>query len=115
MGMAERGGRRATEIVPDIKKATLREVTLQNVEPGSTFSTDELRLTHGRRLPVRRRQSWYKGVRLLRLPAWRGAAHQHGGRLLEAVQGVDSLDPHHVSSKHMQRYLDEFTFRLNHR
>ena len=42
MGMAERGGRRATEIVPDIKKATLREVTLQNVEPGSIVSTDEL-------------------------------------------------------------------------
>ena len=31
----------ATEIVPDIKKATLREVTLQNVEPGSTVSPQE--------------------------------------------------------------------------
>jgi transposase len=42
MGMAERGGRVAAEIVPDIQKATLRDVTLQNVEPGSTVSTDEL-------------------------------------------------------------------------
>ena len=41
MGLAECGGRMTTEIVPDIKKATLREVTLQNVEPGSTVSPQE--------------------------------------------------------------------------
>ena len=42
MGMKERGGRMVAEIVPDVQKATLRDVTLQNVEPGSTVSTDEL-------------------------------------------------------------------------
>ena len=36
----------ATEIVPDIKKATLREVTLQNVEPGSTVSPQEFTRFH---------------------------------------------------------------------
>lgn len=41
-GMVERGGRMAAEVIPNIKKATLREATLRNVEPGSLVSTDEL-------------------------------------------------------------------------
>lgn len=42
MGMAERGGKIAAQVIPDIKKATLRGVVLDNVEPGSIVSTDEL-------------------------------------------------------------------------
>ena len=30
------------EVIPNIKKAILRDVTLRNVEPGSVVSTDEL-------------------------------------------------------------------------
>jgi transposase-like protein len=41
-GMKERGGRIATEVVPNVKKATLREITNERVEQGSTVSTDEL-------------------------------------------------------------------------
>ena len=40
--MKERGGRIQTEVVPNVKKATLRDAVLRNVEPGSTVSTDEL-------------------------------------------------------------------------
>jgi hypothetical protein len=42
MGMAERGGKIAAQVIPDIKKVTLRGVVLDNVEPGSIVSTDEL-------------------------------------------------------------------------
>jgi transposase len=42
MGMAERGGKIAAQVIPDIKKETLRGVVLQNVEKGSIVSTDEL-------------------------------------------------------------------------
>ena len=42
MGMAERGGKIAAQVIPDIKKATLRGVVLDNVESGSIVSTDEL-------------------------------------------------------------------------
>jgi hypothetical protein len=38
----ERGGKIAAQVIPDIKKATLRGVVLDNVEPGSIVSTDEL-------------------------------------------------------------------------
>jgi transposase len=42
MGLAERGGKIATKVIPDVKKNTLRCVVLDNVEPGSVVSTDEL-------------------------------------------------------------------------
>jgi hypothetical protein len=42
MGMKERGGRLTTEVIPDVKKATLRDVVNRNVEPGSVVSTNEL-------------------------------------------------------------------------
>ena len=33
-GMKQRGGRMETEIVPNVRKKTLREATLRTVEPG---------------------------------------------------------------------------------
>lgn len=42
MGLKERGGKLVTQVIPDIKKTTLRGVVLQNVEPGAIVSTDEL-------------------------------------------------------------------------
>jgi len=46
MGMKERDGRLQTEVILDVKKQTLRGVVLDNVEPGSIVSTDEL-LSYG--------------------------------------------------------------------
>ncbi len=42
MGAKERGGRIAIQVIPDVKKDALRDVVLENVEPGSVVSTDEL-------------------------------------------------------------------------
>jgi transposase len=42
MGLVERGGRMAAEVIPNVKKETLRKVVLDKVEPGSIVSTDEL-------------------------------------------------------------------------
>jgi len=41
MGMAECGGKIAAQVIPN-SEATLRGVVLDNVEPGSIVSTDEL-------------------------------------------------------------------------
>ena len=46
MGMKEREGRIQTEIVPDVRKPTLRAAVNANVEKGSIVSTDEL-LSYG--------------------------------------------------------------------
>ncbi len=42
MGLKQRGGHMTTEVIPNVKKATLREVVSRNVEPGAIVSTDEL-------------------------------------------------------------------------
>lgn len=42
MGLKERDGRLSTEVIPNVKKDTLRGVVLNNVEKGATVSTDEL-------------------------------------------------------------------------
>lgn len=117
MGMVERDGRMAAEVIPNVKKATLRDVVSRNVEPGATVSTDEL-MSHG----------------LLRPDGYEHGTVKHGAKewASENAKGVvhhtntaegfwrlfkDSVrSTHiHVSSKYMDRYLREFTFRANHR
>ena len=118
MGLKERQGPMKTETIPNVKKATLRGVTLRNVEPGSFVSTDEL-MSYG----------------LLDGDGYRHGTVKHGVKeyahydyrhdVVHHVNHVESfwrlfknsvVSTHiHVSSKYMQRYLDEFTFRANHR
>ena len=42
MGLKERGGKIATQVIENVKTDTLRKVVLENVEKGATVSTDEL-------------------------------------------------------------------------
>jgi transposase len=118
MGFKERGGRLITEITPDVKLKTLREETLRTVEPGSTVSTDEL-----------------YSYALLKVEGFTHVAVKHGAKqwtiydseteTLHHTNHVENFWRHFkhwvrgthvsISQKHMKRYLDEFTFRANHR
>jgi len=118
MGIKERGGRMATEVIPNVKNDTLRTVVLRKVQSGSTVSTDELMsyglldgdgYLHGTVKHGAKEFSHYD---------WRTNAVHHTNhverfwKLFKAsVRGTHI----HISSKHMQRYLNEFTFRSNHR
>ena len=42
-GMLERGGDVMAKVIPNVKKRTLHPIVAENVEPGSTIHTDELR------------------------------------------------------------------------
>ena len=117
MGLKERDGRLHAEVIPDTKRATLRDVVVRNVEPGTTVSTDEL-YSYG----------------LLTGDGFRHGAVKHGAKQW-ASKDIDGANHHtnsvegfwklfknsirsthiHVSHKHMERYLGEFTFRSNHR
>lgn len=118
MGMKERGGCLQTEVIPDVRKPTLRAAFTANVEPGTVVSTDELMsyglltgdgFTHG---TVKHGQKEY-------------AFHDERTGITHHVNSVESFwklfkasvrSTHiHVSTKHMQRYLSEFSFRSNHR
>ena len=118
MGLKQRKGRMVAQVIPNVKKVTLREVVLRNVEAGSIVSTDELMsynllsgdgYTHGR---VNHSAKEYAYPH-----------NKHG--VVHHVNHVESFwrvfkksiaSTHiHVSPKYMARYLDEFTFRANHR
>ncbi len=118
MGLAERGGRKEAVVIPDIKTETLKAVVTGAVEPGSIVSTDEL-----------------YSYNLLTGDGFKHGQVKHGegdyghydyriGDFVH-VNTVESFwrlfknsirSTHiHVSAKHMQKYLDEFTFRSNRR
>ena len=118
MGLQERDGPIAATVIPNVKKETLRKVVLDKVEKGSTVSTDEL-YSYG----------------LLTGDGYQHGSVKHGQKeyaYYDYKQGVNHHVNHvesfwqlfknsirsthiHVSEKHMQRYLNEFTFRANHR
>jgi transposase len=118
MGLKERGGKLTTQVIPNVKKDTLRGVVLENVEPGAAVSTDEL-YSYG----------------LLTGDGYRHGAVKHGAKewaYFDYRTGETHHTNHvesfwklfkksiasthiHVSGKHMDRYLGEFSFRSNHR
>ena len=117
-GMKEREGRMNAEVIPNVRKVTLRDATLRNVELGSTVSTDELMsyglladdgYRHGRVKHSAKQYAW----------------HDHRAGVTHHVNSVEAFwrlfkksvaSTHiHVSAKYMERYLGEFTFRSNYR
>lgn len=118
MGMKERGGRLTTEVIPDVKKATLRDVVNRNVEPGSIVSTDEL-MSYG----LLTGDGYVHGAVKHGAKEWSYYDYRHGAthstnsfeafwRLLKASVRSTHI---HVSGKYIDRYLGEFSFRSNHR
>jgi transposase len=116
-GLKERDGPIKTAIVPDAKRASLREALIARVEPGSIVSTDEW-MSYG----------------LLTGDGYRHGHVRHASKewsrtdpdgVRHSTNHVESFwmmfkasikSTHiHVSQKHMSRYLSEFTFRANHR
>lgn len=118
MGLISRDGPMKAVVIPNVKKDTLRGVVLDNVEPGSVVSTDELvsyglltgdGYTHGAVKHGAKEYAYYD---------YRSGKTFH----VNTVEGFwklfkASVRSTHVqiSGKHMQRYLDEFTFRATNR
>lgn len=118
MGLAERDGRMKAVVIPDVKKDTLRSVVLDNVEVGSVVSTDELvsyNLLTG--------DGFEHGVVKHGKKEYAHYDYRSGNTFhVNTVEGFwrlfkASVRSTHVqiSGKHMQRYLDEFTFRASNR
>lgn len=115
-GLAQRGGRKVAQVVPNASTKSLKPFILENVAPGTIISTDEhggYRLLtsydyqHGR--VNHSKEEWSRTVDGVR----------HSTNDLEAFWSLfkRSVASTHisVSRKYMDRYLNEFTFRSNHR
>jgi transposase-like protein len=110
VAMRERGGRMKAMPVEDADMATLHTKIYQNVEVGSTLHTDEAAV--------------YRGLNGLFFEH-ETVNHSEGEYVRDDVttNGVESVFAvmkrgiigvyHHTSKKHLGRYVDEFSFRLN--
>ena len=110
VGMRERGGRTIAHPVDDADNANLHRAIHTHVEAGTTVYTDEARA--------------YSGLGGL---FFRHATVNHGaGEYMRNGVGTNSIESvwavlkrglhgvyHHASPKHLGRYVNEFTFRLN--
>jgi transposase-like protein len=116
-GMKQRGGRIQAKPVPDARKQTIRPIVLETVQQGSIVSTDEF----GSYILLKG-DGYNHGHIEHRAKEWVHYADdgvKHHTNSVESFWKLfkDSIrSTHiHVSSKYMDRYLKEFTFRSNHR
>jgi transposase-like protein len=110
LGMRERGGRTKAKPVGEVDANTLRAEIHANVETGSTLYTDD-----------------HAGYRGLGGTIYGHEAVNHSaGEYVRDDVSTNSIESvwavlkrgiygtfHHVSPKHLGRYVDEFTFQLN--
>jgi transposase-like protein len=112
LGLKQRGGRMHAETIPNAKTDSLRNPILRTVERGSIVSTDEL-----------------NAYNLLSRDGYvHGSVNHSDGEYVRGIHHTNNVESFwklfkdsirsthiHVSSKYMDRYLKEFTFRSNHR
>jgi transposase-like protein len=110
LGMRERGGRTVAMVVPSTDLGAVQNEIHGAVEAGSQLYTDEFgAYTDLDGLFFRHDTVNHSAGEFVR-----GHAHTNGIESVWAVlkRGLHGVY-HHASAKHLHRYVDEFTFRLN--
>jgi transposase-like protein len=110
MGLRERGGRTVVMKVKATDKETLQNAVYDNVELGSTIMTDEHLAYTGLNGP------FFKHATVNHL----AGEYSRGGVSTNSIESVWAVlnrsimgTWHQVSTKHLDRYVDEVSFRLN--
>jgi transposase-like protein len=109
IGMRERGGRVKAKTIPNTTANTLQTAILENVGKGSEIQTDE--------------HAGYQGIEDHFYHDMVNHAAGEYGRPGVSTNGIESVWAvlkrglhgvyHHASPKHIDRYVQEFAFRLN--
>jgi transposase len=118
MGMKERGGRLAAQVIPNVRKDTLRGVVLENVAPGSVVSTDEL-MSYG----LLAGDGFIHGAVKHGAKEWSYYDYRTGEtHSTNSIESFWHLFKYSIRSTHIQisreklpLYLAEFVYRSNHR
>jgi len=109
MGMRDRGGRVAAKVVQRTDKTTLQSEVMDAVEPGSTLCTDEYLSYEGLDRFYDHRTVCHSAKEFVD-----GMANTNGIESVWALLKRGFYGTYHFfSDKHLQRYVDEFVFRLN--
>jgi transposase len=108
-GMVERQGRVRAMVVPDRKKPTLTGKLREHVLPGSMIFTDEFRLYSGLKEGYTHKRIKHKARIYVDGDISTNTIEGFFGLVKNGIRGVY----HSVSEKHLQSYLDEYSFRYN--
>lgn len=112
LGIVERKGKLETRTVPNVKSKTIHPIVKQNVEKGTQVYTDEFKVYNA--LPG----MGYKHATVPHAEKIYVVGDAHTNTLegfwslcKNGIRGVY----HAVSAKYLQHYLNEYSFRYNHR
>lgn len=109
-GMRQRGGKTVAKPVSGTDRHTLVPEIERTVERGSILYTDD----HGAYRDLDPKQYYHESVNHSANEYVRGFAHTNGMESVWAVLKRSLTGTyHHVSFKHLHRYVNEATFRLN--
>jgi transposase-like protein len=109
LGMRERGGRTKAMHIARADQATLFPAIYQNVEAGSTIHTDEHKGYRGLSWSFQHETVNHKASEYVRDDVSTNSIEAVWAVLKRGIYGTF----HHVSEKHLDRYVREFSFRLN--
>jgi transposase-like protein len=110
LGMRERGGRTFAKVVDATDINTVQNEIHGHVEAGSTLYTDEYgAYSDLDGLFFRHETVNHSGGEFVRGPVSTNSIESVWAVLKRGLHGIY----HHASKKHLHRYVDEFTFRLN--
>src|SRR5690606_4441971 len=111
-GMMERGGRGKIVVVPNRTREVLYPIILKNVEKGATVHTDEFRVYkslpqfgYKHRNVVHSRRQWIRNGSHI------NSIEGYWSNLKKSILGTHTF----VTPRHLHKYLNEFSFRHNHR
>ena len=109
VGLVERGGRARAHVVPDLTAPTLKAAVRAHVDPSARLMTDENHAYIGLA------SEFAGGHETVNHSA---GEYARGDTTTNTVEGFFGLFKrgvmgsfHHISEKHMDRYLNEFSFR----
>ena len=109
LGLRERGGRTRAMKVSGTDAATLQAVIAANVIPGSTIHTDEHTSYAGLAPAFQHKTINHKAGEYSKNGVSTNATESVWAVLKRGLHGIY----HHASEKHLNRYVNEFAFRLN--
>jgi transposase-like protein len=110
LGMRERGGRVIAKPVARTDKGTIQTTIIRQATFGSTINTDEAGAYDGLGAMFFKHETVnHKAGEFVRDDVTTNGVESVFAVLKRGLHGVY----HHASPKHLSRYVDEFTFRLN--
>ena len=109
-GMRERGGRVRAVVVNDTKKNTLQQIISQAVDPNSTVCSDDAKAYRGlERVVAEHFTLQHSKGEYVRGTVFTNSIESVWALLKRGYKGIYFK----MSGKHLQRYVNEFTFRMN--